>query len=62
MKGACIAMDMATAYGFLDDTKRKIVTRALTQSNNPYAPRFPASYRALTAGCADVAENRWNTR
>ena len=62
MEGACVAMDMATAYGFLDDTKRKMVTRALTQSNNPYVTRFPSHYSTLIAGCADVAKNRWNTR
>jgi hypothetical protein len=55
-------MDMATAYGFLDETKRKIVTRALTQASNPYAGRFPGSYRALTDTCADIDRNRWSSR
>jgi hypothetical protein len=58
-EGACIAMDLAMAYGFLDETKRKIVTRGLTLENNPYAGRFPGGYRALTATCVDVANNRW---
>ena len=62
MQGACIAMDLATAYGFLDDTKRKIVTRALAQANNPYSGNFPGGYRALSSTCADVAKNRWNVR
>jgi hypothetical protein len=61
-EGACIAMDMATAYGFLDETKRKIVTRALTQANNPYAGRFPDGYRELNATCSDLAQKRWNHR
>ncbi len=52
-------MDMATADGFLDETKRKIVTRALTQVNNPYAPRFPDGYRVLTSACSDLAKKRW---
>jgi hypothetical protein len=61
-EGACIAMDMATAYGFLDETKRKIVTRALTQANNPYAGSFPGGYRALTSTCSDLAQKRWHER
>ena len=61
-EGACIAMDLATAYGFLDETKRKVVTRALSQANNPYAGNFPAGYRALTATCARVESNRWGER
>lgn len=51
-------MDMAMAFGFLDETKRKRVTRALAQSNNPYAGRLP-DYRALTATCVHVANDRW---
>jgi hypothetical protein len=58
--GACIAMDMAMAHGYLDVTTRKIVTRALTQDINPYAGRFPGGYRLLTAACAGIATNRWN--
>jgi hypothetical protein len=60
MDGACIAMDMAVAHGYLDVTQRKIVTRALTQDINPYVDRFPGGYRALTVACADIAKNRWN--
>lgn len=58
-QGACIALDMATAYGFLDDTKRKIITRSLSQANNPYAAHFSGGYRAVSATCADIARNRW---
>jgi hypothetical protein len=58
--GACVAMDMAAAYGFLDDVKRKIVTRALAHGNNPYAAHFPGGYRALTKTCATVARTRWS--
>jgi hypothetical protein len=57
--GACIAMDIATAYGFLDEPKRKIVTRAIADAANPYAGRFAGGYRALTEACESVAENRW---
>jgi hypothetical protein len=60
--GACVAMDMASAYGFLDETKRKIVTRALTQQHNSYAPHFSGGYHALTTACADVAKKRWLPR
>jgi hypothetical protein len=61
-QGACIAMDVATAYGFLDETKRRIVTRALTQANNPYAARFPRRYRSLADICAEIDRNRWSNR
>jgi hypothetical protein len=59
-RGACVAMDMASAYGFLDDAKRKIVTRALTLQNNPYTVQMPGGYRALTTACTEIATQRWS--
>jgi hypothetical protein len=59
-RGACTAMDMASAYGFLDDAKRKIVTRALTLQNNPYTVQMPGGYRALTTACTEIASERWS--
>jgi hypothetical protein len=58
--GACIALDMAMAHGYLDATTRKVVTRALTRDINPYANRFPGGHRPLTDACAEIAKNRWN--
>jgi hypothetical protein len=58
-EGACIAMDMATAYGFIDEPKRKVVTRAISETGNPHAGRFTGGYRKLNDACADIAKNRW---
>jgi hypothetical protein len=58
-EGACIAMDMAMAYGFLDEPKRRVVTRAISETANPYAGRFTGGYRKLNDACADVVRNRW---
>jgi hypothetical protein len=58
-EGACIAMDVAMAYGFIDEPKRKVVTRAVSETSNPYAGRFTGGYRKLNDACADLAKNRW---
>ena len=58
-EGACIAMDIAMAFGFVDEHKRKVVTRAITDGGNPYAGRFTGGYRKLNEACADIARNRW---
>ena len=59
-EGACIAMDVAMAYGFVDEHKRKVVTRAITDTSNPYASRFTGGYRKLNEACSDIARNRWS--
>ena len=60
--GVCITMDMAMAYGYLDETKRKILTRSITSGLNPYIDRFPDSHRALMAACANIEKIRWADR
>jgi hypothetical protein len=62
MQGACLALDMATAYGALDDPTRRRVERALGQVNHPYSERFPGGYRTLHAVCVDLAAQRWAER
>ena len=57
--GACITMDMAMAYGYLDETKRKILTRSIASGLNPYFDRFPDGYRSLLAACANIEKKRW---
>jgi hypothetical protein len=61
-EGACIAMDMAMAYGALDEPKRKIISRAISETRNPYAGRFTGGYRELNEACETVARNRWHSR
>jgi hypothetical protein len=61
-QGACAALDIAQAYGLVDDNNRRLVVRGLTQANNPYASLFPGGYRALSDACADVARHRWADR
>ena len=55
-------MDMAMAYGYLDETKRKVLTRSIVSGLNPYIDRFPDSHRALMASCANIEKNRWANR
>jgi hypothetical protein len=57
--GACIALDLAMAHGFIDEPRRKMVARAITAPTNPYAARFGSDYHALVASCIAVAERRW---
>ena len=62
VEGACIAMDMAMAYGYLDEPKRKILTRPIVGDMNPYLDRFPGGHRALSAACKAIGRNRWAPR
>jgi hypothetical protein len=57
--GACVALELAMAHGFLDETKKRIVMRTLVDPRNPYADRFGTSHAGLSRTCALVIERRW---
>lgn len=58
--GACVALELAMAHGFLDEAKKRIVMRTLTDPRNPYADRFGTSTAALNQTCALVFAHRWS--
>ena len=53
--GACIALRMAAAYGYLDDRQQRVVMRALATATNPEAHLFPGGYPAMRQACGAVA-------
>lgn len=52
--GACTALEMAAAYGYLDETAKKVVVRSLASVQNPNAPQFPDRHSDLVAICRYV--------
>ncbi len=52
--GACTALEMAAAYGYLDETAKRIVVRSLASVQNPNAQHFPDRHRDLVAICRYV--------
>ena len=50
-KGACAALHMAAAYGYLDERQQRVVMRALATAINPDVDFFPGGYRALRDAC-----------
>jgi hypothetical protein len=54
-EGACIALRMAAAYGYLDERQRRVVMRTLTTVANPDAELFPGGYRGMLRTCDAIA-------
>ena len=50
-QGACAALQMAAAHGYLDERQQRVVMRALTTALNPHADLFPGGYGALRQTC-----------
>ena len=53
-----MAKNMAMAYGYFDEPKRKILTRSIAGDMNPYVDRFPGGHSALSAACQAIERNR----
>lgn len=54
-EGACIALNMAAALGYLDDRQRHAVMRILATAVNPDVDLFPGGRRAIAQACDAVA-------
>jgi len=52
-KGACAALHMAAARGYLDERQQRVVMRTLTTAINPDVELFPGGYRAMREACAN---------
>ncbi|NJO34828.1 MAG: hypothetical protein HC869_18610 [Rhodospirillales bacterium] len=53
-KGACAALHMAAAHGYLDERQQRVVMRALVTVINPDVESFPGGYRAMREACTAV--------
>ena len=51
-KGACMALHMAAAHGYLDERQQRVVMRALVTAINPDVESFSGGYRAMRDACA----------
>jgi len=49
--GACVALNMAAALGYLDDQQRRQVVHALATALNPDVDLFPGGSRAIRQAC-----------
>jgi hypothetical protein len=54
-QGACAALHMAAAHGYLDERQQRVVMHALGTAINPQADLFPGGYRALRVACTEAA-------
>lgn len=54
-QGACAALHMAAAHGYLDERQQRVVMHALGTALNPQADLFPGGYRALRVACTEAA-------
>ncbi len=54
--GACMALRMAAAYGYLDERQQRVVMRALATATNTEAHLFPGGYRGIRQACGLVAD------
>ena len=50
--GACTALHMAAAHGYLDERQQRVVMRALATAINPDVDLFPGGYRAMREACS----------
>jgi hypothetical protein len=50
-EGACIALRMAAALGYLDDRQQRLVMHNLTTALNPDVDLFPGGRRAIAQAC-----------
>ena len=53
--GACIAVHMAAALGYLDEQQQRRVMHALVTAVNPEVDHFPGGHRAMRQACDAVA-------
>jgi hypothetical protein len=51
-KGACVALHMAAAHGYVDERQQRVVMRALVTAINPDVESFSGGYRAMREACA----------
>ena len=49
---ACVTLETAAAFGYLDDAGYRRVVRSLTSETNPNRDEFPTTYRAFMDACA----------
>jgi hypothetical protein len=54
--GACIALEMAAAYGAIDELERRMTLHALASALNPHFERFPEQAREITSACAKLTK------
>lgn len=57
--GACMALEMAEVYLFMDVPAKGVVAKALTQPINPYRDHFPATSSGMLSLCNDVRAHRY---
>ena len=55
-KGACAALHMAAAYGYLDERQQRVVMRSVATALNPDVDSFPGGYRAMREACDAIGE------
>ena len=53
-KGACAALHMAAAYGYLDERQQRVVMRSVATALNPDVDSFPGGYRAMREACGAI--------
>ncbi len=54
-EGACIALQMAAALGYLDDRQQRMLMRSLATAINPDVDLFPGGHRAMRQACDAIA-------
>jgi hypothetical protein len=54
-RGACIALHMAAAHGYLDGHQQRVVTHALASAINPHLDRFSGGHARLRQTCEEIA-------
>jgi len=54
-EGACIALNMAAALGYLDERQQRAVMRTLATAVNPDVDLFPGGHRAVVQACEAIA-------
>ncbi len=54
-EGACIALQMAAALGYLDDRQQRMLMLSLATAINPDMDLFPGGHRAMRQTCDAIA-------
>lgn len=54
-EGACIALQMAAALGYLDERQQRMVMHNIATALNPDVDLFPGGHRAMRQACDAVA-------
>ena len=52
--GACIALEMASAHGAIDELERRMTLRALASALNPHFERFPEHAAEIATVCGKL--------